>query len=71
MQIADFEKALTAMVDYCASQGRAKQGTVIEGNCVMVDGNTYPYETAVPITCYAGKRVWVHIDGQKAVIIGA
>lgn len=71
MQISDFEKALQGMMDYCANQGRAKQATVIAGNCVTVDGNTYPYDIAVPLHCYPGKKVWVHIDGQKAVIIGS
>ena len=71
MQLVDLEKALTDLVTYCQQQGKAKQGQIIDGNCVLVDGQTYPFEVAVPLHCPVGKRVWVHIDGQKAVVIGA
>lgn len=70
MELAELQKAVQDMYSYADKQGKAVRGQIMDGSCVLVDGRSYPYKVAVPVHCYAGKRVYVHITDGKAVVIG-
>lgn len=67
--LADFEKACQEIAKNVQNAGHAAEGT-IQGSMVNVNGQLYPYEVAVPINVHSGSRVWVHLAGSKAVVIG-
>lgn len=70
MEVNEFKGIVDAFWKRCSTQGKATVGVIQSGNTVLVEGRTLPFDVAVPIKCSIGKRVYCHIDGNKAVIIG-
>jgi hypothetical protein len=71
MQVNEFKDIVGAFWKRVRQQGYAAHGVIQDKNTVLVNGKTMTYEVAVPINCTPGKRVFVHVEGNKAVVIGA
>lgn len=67
MSVAELQKAVNDYYTAIQNAGKARRAKV-QGDVVIVDGVPYPHDCAVPITVKGD--VYVHINGNRAVIIG-
>lgn len=69
MALADLRRDVQNYYKEMEMQGKA-QKVKVQGKAAVINGRPYPLEVAVPITVYDGKKVYVHVSGDKAVVIG-
>ena len=71
MELSEFKGIVDAFWRRVSTQGYAAHGVIQNNNTVLVNGKTMSYEVAVPLNCRPGMRVFCHIEGNKAVVVGA
>lgn len=71
MEINEFKRIVSNFWDSVRKQGYAAHAVILNESTLQVEGRTLPYSVAVPIHCSPGKKVFVHIEDGKAVVIGS
>lgn len=69
MGMAELRREVQEMYRQVESAGKA-QRVKVQGKSAVIEGKPYPLEVAVPIHVRDGKKVWVHVSDNKAVVIG-
>lgn len=69
MGLQDLGRDINKFYKNAESHGKAVR-VKVQGRSVCVNGRFYPVETAVPMTFFDGDYVYVHISGNRAVVIG-
>ena len=72
MSVNSFARHLADAVNSIKQKGGSVQRGVIQGNGIVVNGQTYPYDAAIDAQLRTGEDAWVSMNdsGTRAVVVG-